>query len=107
MTPLAANLALKDERLVTRDEVHYRTRVFGSDGRSHAMLIVNLSAAGLMARCETVFAVGDRVQVALPVLGNLAGEIRWSLGGRIGCELDKPIELAEYYELLAALVKGR
>jgi len=32
--------------------------------------------------------------------------VRWSLGGRIGCELDRPIGMAEYYELLAALLKN-
>jgi len=104
---MAGSLALRDERSVTRDEVHFRTRVFGPDGRGHPILIVNISAAGLMARCEAEFAVGDRVKVALPVVGNVPGEIRWSLGGRIGCELDKAIDLASYYELLAALVKGR
>ena len=107
MTPMAGNLAFKDERSATRDEVHFRTRVFGPDGRGRPILIVNISAAGLMARCDADFAVGERVRIALPVIGNVPGEIRWSLGGRIGCELDRPIELAAYYEVLAALVKGR
>ena len=37
---------------------------------------------------------------------SVAAEVRWSLGGRIGCELDRPIGMAEYYELLAALLRG-
>jgi hypothetical protein len=40
------------------------------------------------------------------VVGVIVAEVRWSLGGRIGCELDRPIGMAEYYELLSALLKN-
>lgn len=96
-----------DNRALVRDEVHYRARAFGPDARQCSLLIVNLSAAGLMARTEASYAVGERLHITLPVVGVVIAEIRWSLGGRIGCELDTPIPLAEYYELLATLLRAK
>jgi len=98
-------LAWKDNRSVERDEVHYRARAFGPDARPLSLLIVNISAMGLMARCETGYGVGDRLRITLPVVGVIVAEIRWSLGGRIGCQLDSPIALADYYELLAVMAR--
>lgn len=99
--------ALRDDRTIGRDEVHYRARAIGPDARPIALVIVNISALGLMARCEGAFGEGDRVHITLPVIGVIGAQIRWSLGGRIGCELDRMIELADYYELLAAMLKPR
>lgn len=99
--------AIKDERLVARDEVHYRTRGFGPVAQPLSLLIVNISALGLMARCDTAFETGDRIRLTLPVVGVVAAEVRWSLGGRVGCQLDQPIALSDYYEVLATMVKAR
>ncbi len=102
-----AALAYRDDRLVGRDEVHYRARAFGPDARPLHLLVVNISALGLMARCDADYGAGDRLRITLPVLGVVVAEIRWALGGRIGCELDRPIDLADYYELLAHLIRAR
>ena len=96
-----------DQRSAPRDEVHFRTRAIGPDGRTVNMLIVNISALGLMARCDVPYQVGDRLTVTLPIVGTVGAEIRWLLGGRIGCELDETIELANYYDLLAVMLRGR
>ena len=101
--PLAV---LKDDRAIPRDEVHYRARAVGPDGKTVSLLIVNMSALGLMARAEISYEVGDLLSVTLPVVGTVPAEIRWTLGGRIGCELARPIDLASYYDLLAALVRA-
>jgi hypothetical protein len=95
--------AFADNRISQRDEVHYRARAFGPDARPISVLVVNLSAQGLMARTDRDLPVGARLRITLPVVGVVAAEVRWSLGGRIGCELDTAIGLAAYYELLAAL----
>ncbi|WP_260599411.1 PilZ domain-containing protein [Sphingomonas endolithica] len=100
------NIAYADHRMLARDEVDYRVRAFGPDARELSLLIVNISARGLMARCERDLEVGSRLRVPLPVVGVVAAEVRWALGGRIGCELDAAIELADYYELLARMVRG-
>lgn len=101
------NLALAEVRREERDEVHYRVKAFGPDARQLSLLIVNISPHGLMARCETCFEVGDRIRMTLPVVGVIAAEVRWSLGGRIGCQFDQAIDLAGYYELAAVLVKAK
>lgn len=104
---MSAALAYNDRRDVPRDEVDYRARATGADGKPVGLLVVNLSAQGLMARTPRDHAVGERLTITLPVVGTIIAEVRWSLGGRIGCELTRAIELADYYELLAAMVKGR
>ncbi len=100
-------LALTEDRREDRDEVHYRARAFGPDAKQLNLLVVNISPHGLMARCESELAIGSRLRVALPVVGNLVSEVRWSRGGRSGCQFEQAIDLASYYELLAVLVKGR
>lgn len=99
-------VAYRDDRMVARDEVHYRARAFGPNARPLALVVVNMSAMGLMARCETPLEPGDRIRLTLPIIGVIVAEVRWSLGGRIGCELDEPIALSDYYELLAVLMKS-
>ena len=99
--------AYAERRASPREEVHYRVRAFGPDARALPLLIVNLSAQGLMARCDVEVPVGARLRIALPVVGAVAAEVRWSLGGRIGCELDTIIDQADYYELLAVISGGR
>ncbi|MES2444606.1 MAG: PilZ domain-containing protein [Pseudomonadota bacterium] len=101
------NLAYAEVRREGRDEVHYRVKAFGPDARALNMLIVNISPHGMMARCDTCFAIGDRIRMTLPVVGVVAGEVRWSLGGRIGCQFDHAIDLAGYYELAAVMLKGK
>jgi hypothetical protein len=100
------NLAHADSRREARDEVHHRARAFGPDARPLNVLIVNLSPHGLMARCDAPLATGDRVRIVLPVAGAVAGEVRWALGGRIGCQFDTAIDLASYYALIALLLKS-
>lgn len=95
-----------DERSEPRDEVHHRTRASRQDGAPIELVIVNISARGLMARCDASFETGDRLRLKLPAIGTVAAEIRWSLGGRIGCQLDETIPLASYFQLLAAMAKS-
>lgn len=97
--------ATSDSRSAPRDEVNYFANAFGPDAQPMKLHIVNISAKGLMARCDIRHPPGSRLRVILPVVGVVATEIRWSLGGRIGCELDHPIELSQYYELLAAIAR--
>ena len=101
------NLASAEIRREDRDEVHYRARAFGSDARQHMVLIVNLSAHGLMGRCDSCFETGERIKLQLPIVGTVAAVVRWSLGGRLGAEFETPVALASYYELVAALLRGK
>jgi len=97
------NTAWAEHRAAVRDDVHYRARAIGPNRQSLTLLIVNISAQGLMARYDGPMPVGATLSVPLPVVGVVLATVRWSLGGRIGCELAAPVALAKYYELLAAL----
>lgn len=103
----ATALAYTEKRGNPRDEVDYRARAYGGDAQPVSLQVVNLSAQGMMARVLGDRPIGERLRVTLPVVGVVVAEVRWSLGGRIGCELDRPIGMADYYELLAALLRGR
>lgn len=94
-----------EKRIDERIPVFHRTRAVGPNGQPLSLVIVDLSASGLMARCEAKLDAGSRVQVMLPVIGMCFAEVRWSLGGRIGCELEHPIALESYYEALAMLAR--
>lgn len=99
--------AYAEIRREDRDDVHYRARAMGPDGRQLTLLVVNVSSNGLMARCDVDFEPGQQLRVTMPVAGLVTATIRWSLGGRIGCQFETPIRLATYYEMLAVLLKAR
>lgn len=95
-----------EERELPRDEVHFRARGVREDGDELTLLVVNMSARGLMARCGASFAIGERIGVTLPAAGVVGAEVRWCLGGRAGFQFDEMIPLAAYLTLLAAVVRG-
>ena len=93
-----------DRRGAAREEVFYRTRATSQAGDAVQLQIVNVSACGFMARCEAELTAGESISVRLPVIGDVSAEVRWSLGGRIGCQFDRMIDLAPYLEILAEMV---
>lgn len=99
--------AYADLRRAGRDDVDYRACAVALDGGQYTLLIVNISPHGLMARCDAPVEVGTRVRVTLPEVGAIDGVVRWALGGRLGCEFAEAIDLAGYYDLLAALVRRK
>ena len=98
--------AVRDQRGEPRDEVMHRTHATDAAGGITKLVIVNVSARGFMARCERNPDAGDRLKIALPVLGDVGAVVRWSLGGRIGCELDHMLPLADYYGMLAVMTRN-
>ena len=82
-----------DKRAHKRIPVFHRTRATGADGQPLSLVIVDLSSNGLMARCDHRLRTGERLEVYLPGVGTRSAAICWSLGGRIGCEFDSPINL--------------
>lgn len=99
--------AFAEIRREDRDDIHYRARAFGPDARPLTVLIVNISPHGLMARCDGNFEPGQRLRITLPVIGVVVAEIRWALGGRLGCQFDPALDLASYYDMLAVVLKAK
>lgn len=86
-----------------RHDVHHRLRVRQGHTSHYTVTIVNVSLQGFMARSDHDFAVGDRIVVPLPGNGVFDAEVRWALGGRIGCRLDRAIPIAGFYAMLATM----
>jgi hypothetical protein len=101
LSPGALNLI--DDRAEPRDEVHHRTRAVLADRRLVPVLIVNLSAQGLMIRSDAPVSVGEWLRIPLPVVGEVQVAVRWALGGRIGCQLERPIAANRYHAVLGAM----
>ena len=97
--------SFSEKRIDERIPVFHRTRAVGPDGQPLSLVIVDLSASGIMARCDAPLASGSRLQVMLPAIGMCFAQVRWSLGGRIGCALDQPIGPESYYEVLTILAR--
>lgn len=92
-----------DDRAEPRDEVHHRSRAVLADRRSVPVLIVNLSPQGLMIRSDAPVSVGEWLRIPLPIVGEVQVAVRWALGGRIGCQLERPILAHRYHAVLAAM----
>jgi hypothetical protein len=92
-----------EDRAEPRDEVLHRSRMTLADRRAIAVTVVNLSPNGMMMRADVEVATGERIEVALPVVGTVAATVRWSLGGRLGCELFHPVDARRYHALLHAI----
>nr|WP_210358905.1 PilZ domain-containing protein [Sphingomonas beigongshangi] len=92
-----------DGRAEPRDEVHHRSRARLVDGRTLPVLIVNLSPGGLMLRSDAAVSVGEWISIQLPVLGDVKAAVRWALGGRIGCQLERAIPANRYHAVLGGM----
>jgi hypothetical protein len=102
---LAAARVQPERRESEREEVYFRTRANADGLGQFPVQIVNISANGLMARTDTDVPIGGALSFRLPIVGDVRAEVRWALGGRIGCQFDRMIPLAPYLELLGILVK--
>lgn len=101
---MASNhLGYTNVRREEREEVHYRTVATTAAGQPLELLVVNISPGGLMARCDETVEPGASVTFTLPGLTKLAAEVRWALGGRIGCEFAIPIAPHHYFSILPRL----
>jgi hypothetical protein len=103
---MLGHAAVHDHRGEPRDEVMHRTGAIDASGRSLKLVLVNISASGLMARCDGDVAAGGSLRIQLPILGDVGATVRWSLGGRIGCEFASPIALADYYGMLSVMIRN-
>lgn len=95
--------AIRDERRESRLDVLHRTRIVHQNGRERAVTVVNISSGGFMARGDGEWARGDRISIVLPIVGLLAAQVRWCLGGRIGCQFERAIDAGCFAGVLDAM----
>lgn len=88
-----------------RDEVEFVARGFGPAAEPLRLRVLNLSSHGLSAETELALQPRDRLRLILPVVGVLAADVVWARAPRFGCVFDVPINRADYFELLAAVLE--
>jgi hypothetical protein len=102
---MASQALHREDRSEPRHDVMWRTqcRILGV---TTPLTIVNISPGGFMARAPDGLNVGDRLALDLPEWGQVTAEVRWSLGGRIGCHLDQAIAPRVFEMMLLQLRRG-
>ena len=93
-------------RRAERDEVFLRTTIAHGAKRNIEAHLVNISPLGFMARTLVPIAVGEQIQIMLPVAGEVSARVAWSMAGRVGAEFADPFSAADYPRILEAM-KGR
>ncbi|MBV9840669.1 MAG: PilZ domain-containing protein [Sphingomonadaceae bacterium] len=88
---VAKSSSFAEQRRAPRHEVSIRAWLHRSGQARFAIHVVDISTHGMMARSSAALAVGERVTLDLPIAGRREALVRWSLGGRIGCELLQPL----------------
>jgi hypothetical protein len=71
----------KDRRPVEVDAVLQR-----SDGTKAAVRLVNFSGEGCRIEAATDLQIGERVQIAIPRMGQMKAQVRWALLGSAGAK---------------------
>lgn len=95
-----------DLRRTERHDVFLRTTIAHRGKRNLEAHLVNISRLGFMVRTLVAIDLGEEIQIMLPVAGEVAARVAWSMAGRVGAEFDPPISEEDYPKLLAAM-KGR
>jgi hypothetical protein len=67
-----------------RDEVAIDAVVHRDDGSKESVTLTNLSPDGCRIDSDGDFRIGERLQIAVPSMGQMNAQIRWALPGSAG-----------------------
>ncbi len=67
-----------------RDDVAIDAVVHRGDGSKKSVALSNLSPEGCRIDSDGDFRIGERLQIAIPSMGQLNAQIRWALPGSAG-----------------------
>lgn len=73
-----------------RDDVAINAVVHRDDGSTQSVALSNLSPDGCRIESDGDFRIGERVQIAVPSMGQLNAQIRWALPGSAGARFLAP-----------------
>ena len=71
----------KDRHPVVVDAVVHRT-----DGTKSPVRLTNFSDDGCRIEAELNFRIGERLQIAIPRMGQVKAQVRWALVGSAGAK---------------------
>lgn len=83
-----------DHRSSARLLLQLSTRGVTADGDTDTVLIHNLSATGLLIETQLDLPLGQKLWVELPEIGKVSAAVVWESDGLAGCRFDKPISQA-------------
>ena len=75
-----------------RDEVAIDAVVHRDDGSKESVTLTNLSPDGCRIESNGDFRIGERLQIAIPRIGQLNAQIRWALPGSAGARFFQQTE---------------
>lgn len=75
----------QDERK-DRHEVAIDAVVHRSDGRKSPVRLSNFSDEGCRIESDAEFRVGERLQIAIPRMGQMKAQVRWAEPGSAGAK---------------------
>lgn len=67
-----------------RSQVSVAAVAYLSDGRAVAARLTNISYEGCQIETDITLAIGEKLKLALPRLGEISVQVRWSLQGTAG-----------------------
>ena len=71
----------KDRHLVAIEAVVHR-----ADGSTASVKLSNVSDEGCRIETDDDLAIGERLQVAIPGVGQVKAQVRWALAGSAGAQ---------------------
>jgi hypothetical protein len=81
MERVHGSVGRKDRHPVVVDAVVHRT-----DGSKSPVRLTNFSDDGCRIEAELAFRIGERLQIAIPRMGQVKAQVRWALVGSAGAK---------------------
>ena len=81
MERVQGSVGRKDRHPVVVDAVVHRT-----DGTKSPVRLTNFSDDGCRIEAELNFRIGERLQIAIPRMGQVKAQVRWALVGSAGAK---------------------
>lgn len=72
-----------------------------------AVYIQDFSTRGFRCQSNQKLAIGSRVILRLPRLGQFSATIAWQLGGQAGARFDTPLSMSTMLSIVLAVVKDQ
>lgn len=96
-------IATGERRTDSRYEVGFRTVLIESDVLGEHVEIVNIARLGFLAHSDIHRETGSEIELNLPSVGRLSGNVVWSGNGLLGARFHEPIGERAFNEFLRNL----
>ena len=81
-----------DQRSEPRSEAGSETAILQLRGRSHIVTVVNVSNSGAMVILSLIPHIGEPISIRFAGRDDVAGNVCWVRGGKIGISFAAPVE---------------